>query len=116
LEFESGALGSIDGLLNVKYGYDARVEVVGDQGILCIGDIQGQPILWGSSENQVAFPPFPSFADRFAPAYVQEIQHFVDCILSNSEPAVGVLDGLHAVVVAGAVNESITKGLPVTIE
>ena len=38
MEFDSGTLGSVDGLLNIKYGYDARVEIVGNEGIIFIGD------------------------------------------------------------------------------
>ncbi len=37
VRFESGALGSISGVCPCEYGYDARVEIVGEKGIMQIG-------------------------------------------------------------------------------
>jgi len=116
LEFENGALGSIDGLLNIKYGYDARVEVVGDAGLLCIGDMRDQPLLWGTADKQLCSPAAASFADRFAPAYVEQIRHFLHCVATGDSPRVGVQDGLKAAKVAAAVNESIKSGRSALVE
>ncbi|OIQ10375.1 scyllo-inositol 2-dehydrogenase (NAD(+)) [Moorella thermoacetica] len=114
-EFKSGALASIDGLLNIKYGYDARVEVVGDEGIIIIGGLKHIDIISGKRDKWMAFPTAPSFTDRFAQAYVNEANHFINCILTGQKPRVGALEGLKAVKVALAVNESIKKNLPVNL-
>lgn len=114
-EFENGALGSIDGLLNIKYGYDARVEVVGDEGAIMIGNVRYLDVVTGNGNKMMSYPTAPSFTDRFAHAYVVEAQHFIDCILTGSKPVVGALDGLKAVAVALAVNESIKKGSEVNV-
>jgi len=45
LRFASGAIGTIDGTCSADYGYDARVELLGSEGLLLIGDVRGQPIL-----------------------------------------------------------------------
>jgi myo-inositol 2-dehydrogenase/D-chiro-inositol 1-dehydrogenase/scyllo-inositol 2-dehydrogenase (NAD+) len=115
-EFESGTLGSIDGLLNIKYGYDARVEIVGDEGIIFIGDPRHMDVTWGGREKVLTFPTCPAFSDRFSQAYVKQAQHFIDCIIENKTPIVGAEDGLSAVKVALAVNESIKSGNSVIIE
>ncbi|GBF34277.1 myo-inositol 2-dehydrogenase [Desulfocucumis palustris] len=109
-EFENGALGSIDGLLNIKYGYDARVEVVGDEGIIMIGNVRHLDVITGKADKHMTYPAAPSFTDRFVHAYVTEARHFVDCILEGRKPVVGSLEGLKAVQVALAVNDSIKKG------
>ncbi|MBE3580068.1 MAG: Gfo/Idh/MocA family oxidoreductase [Thermoanaerobacteraceae bacterium] len=114
-EFANGALGSIDGLLNIKYGYDARVEVVGDEGSLFIGALENVDIMLARGDRHFAMPSAPSFIDRFAQAYVKEAEHFVNCVLNSRKPRVGILDGVKAVKVASAVNESLRTGAPVSL-
>jgi len=116
LEFNRGAFGSIDGLLNIKYGYDARVEIVGEEGIIIIGGINYKNIIYGGKDKLLKFPSAPSFVDRFKHAYDEEAQHFIDCIVKGEFPKVGAEDGLHAVKVASAVNRSIELKQPVLIE
>jgi len=51
LQFSRGALGSVDGLLNIKYGYDARMEIVGDQGVLLVGTPNYNNVILGTNEK-----------------------------------------------------------------
>ena len=41
IRFESGGLGSISGICPCDYGYDARVEIIGERGIMQIGEHAG---------------------------------------------------------------------------
>jgi len=115
VEFTRGTLAAVDGLLNIKYGYDARVEVVGDQGFISVGDVRyvDVGVATGSKEYRVGVAP--SFLDRFYEAYIKEAQHFVDCILHDLPTRANARDGLEAVRIALAVNESIKSGRPVTL-
>ena len=115
MEFACGALGSVDGLLNIKYGYDARVEVVGNEGIIFIGDPRHIDVTYGGKGKILTFPACPAFTDRFSHAYVAQAQHFIDCIIEDKKPAVGSEDGLSAVKVALAVNKSIKTGQSIQI-
>lgn len=115
LEFTRGALASVDGLLNIKYGYDARVEVVGDQGLLSIGDVKYVDVGVAGPGKAYAAAVAPSFIDRFHEAYIKEAQHFVDCILLDRPCRVTVDDGAAAVRIAHAVNQSIRTGQPITL-
>jgi len=45
IRFESGTLASISGVCPCEYGYDARVEIVGEKGLLQIGDVRGQSVV-----------------------------------------------------------------------
>lgn len=114
--FSRGAFGSVDGLLNIKYGYDARVEVVGDEGIITIGSMRNIDVTWGSKNKVLSFPASPSFLDRFHYAYIKEVQHFVDCVIEGKKPKVGAEDGLATLKIASAVNKSIKLGQSVIID
>ncbi len=115
MEFGRGALGSLDGLLNIKYGYDARVEIVGDEGILAVGEIRHLDISWGGGKKVISYSSAPSFLDRFHYAYIKQAQHFIECVLTGGTPKVGVADGLAAVKIAAAVNRSVQSGKPVSV-
>ena len=82
IRFESGALGTISGVCPCDYGYDARVEIVGEKGIMQIGELQGpgdgrrhRPRARGWSR-----PIYRTWPERFAWGYIREMEHFVDCI------------------------------------
>ncbi|GIQ62077.1 scyllo-inositol 2-dehydrogenase (NAD(+)) [Paenibacillus cisolokensis] len=115
LRFKRGALGTVEGLLNIKYGYDARTEIIGDEGVISIGQMNYIDIATATSDRQIKLPAAPSFTDRFAEAYVKEARHFVDCIRSGSAPLVGACDGLKAVKIAHAANLSVQQGMPVQV-
>ena len=98
IRFESGALGSISGVCPCDYGYDARVEIVGEKGIMQIGELKGQAIVVCTNrETGLATPIYRTWPERFAWAYILEMEHFVDCIRRGARPEVGGVDGRWAV-------------------
>jgi myo-inositol 2-dehydrogenase/D-chiro-inositol 1-dehydrogenase/scyllo-inositol 2-dehydrogenase (NAD+) len=98
VRFVSGALGAISGVCPCDYGYDARVEIVGEKGLLQIGDVRGQSIVICSDRNHgLVTPIFRSWPERFGSAYVREMKHFIGCIRGGSEPSVSGRDGRWAV-------------------
>jgi myo-inositol 2-dehydrogenase/D-chiro-inositol 1-dehydrogenase/scyllo-inositol 2-dehydrogenase (NAD+) len=98
IRFESGALGSISGVCPCDYGYDARVEIIGEKGILQIGDIRGQSVvICTNRDNGLVTPIFRTWPERFASAYVREMRHFLECIRTGSQPCVSGHDGRWAV-------------------
>jgi predicted dehydrogenase len=98
IRFKSGTLASISGVCPCDYGYDARVEIIGEKGLLLIGDVRGQSVVVCSNREQGLITPiFRSWRERFASAYVQEIKHFLECIRTGSQPSVDGHDGRWAV-------------------
>jgi scyllo-inositol 2-dehydrogenase (NAD+) len=98
VRFQSGALAAISGVCPCEYGYDARVEIVGEKGILQIGDLRGQPVVMCTDRDHgLVSPIFRTWPERFASAYVREMRHFVECIRTGSRPCVGGQDGRWAV-------------------
>ena len=98
VRFVSGTLASISGVCPCDYGYDARVEIVGDKGLLQIGDVRGQSlVVCTNRDHGLVTPIFRSWPERFASAYVREMKHFLECIRTGSQPCVDGHDGRWAV-------------------
>lgn len=111
----NGMQGMIDGAASVSYAYDARTEIVGTKGAIFIGDVQESSLVVCSSEKGVMRQAVKSWRTLFADAYVKEADSFVEAILTDKQPRVSGMDGLLAVAVANAGNESIRTGKPVRI-
>ena len=95
---EERVLGSITAVCPCDYGYDARVEIVGEKGIMQIGDLKGQTIVTSTDRDQGLITPiYRTWPHRFEWAYIREIEHFVTCIQTETQPKVGGRDGRWAV-------------------
>lgn len=114
VRFEGGAMGSISGICPCDYGYDARVEIVGKQGIMQIGSMRGMDVIVCVNRDQGLITPiYKRWPERFAWAYINEIEHFVSCILEEKEPAVTGIDGRWAVAGVLAGTKSFLEERPV---
>jgi len=107
VRFESGALGSISGICPCDYGYDARVEIVGEKGLMQIGDVRGQSVVVCTSRDHgLVTPIFRTWPERFAAAYIREMKHFIACIRTGARPRAGGAEGRWAVAGALAATRS----------
>lgn len=114
IRFESGGLGSISGICPCDYGYDARVEIVGDKGIMQIGELKGQAIVVGINRDQgLVTPIYRTWPQRFDWAYIREMEHFVECIRTETPPKVDAHDGRWAVAGVLAGTKSFLEERPV---
>ena len=78
IRFENGGLGSISGVCPCDYGYDARVEVVGERGIMQIGELKGQAVVVCTNRDHgLVTPIYRTWPQRFAWGYIREMEHFV---------------------------------------
>ena len=116
LRFASDAIGTIDGTCPADYGYDARMEVVGTEGLLVIGDVRGQALLEvRDRDHGVVTPTHRTWPDRFEAGYRAQMRAFVDAVLDGGEPAAGGSDGLAAVRAVRAANRSWLEQRPVAL-
>jgi myo-inositol 2-dehydrogenase/D-chiro-inositol 1-dehydrogenase/scyllo-inositol 2-dehydrogenase (NAD+) len=113
LRMENGSLGVIDGSCPVGYGYDARAEVLGNQGVMLIGELQDTAVVSCTKNTGLVASNFPGWRERFSEAYIAEAHHFVECIVKEEEPAVTGEDGRRALEGVLAANRSIQTGRPV---
>ncbi|MCJ7695028.1 MAG: Gfo/Idh/MocA family oxidoreductase [Anaerolineaceae bacterium] len=117
IKFENGGLGSISGICPCGYGYDARVEIVGEKGILQIGELKGQAIVVCTNRDQGLITPiFRTWPQRFAWGYIYELEHFFQCIQNETIPEVGGLDGKWAVAGVLAGTKSFLEERPVYLK
>jgi myo-inositol 2-dehydrogenase/D-chiro-inositol 1-dehydrogenase/scyllo-inositol 2-dehydrogenase (NAD+) len=115
LRLKNGALGTIEGTCPAGYGYDARVEILCENGVLQIGDLEESGFRWIQQDGTAVGSAFKSWRNRFEKAYVAEIEHFVEAITADSPSVVTGVDGLKAVEAVVAANESIKTGQPVRL-
>ncbi len=114
LHFENGGLGSISGVCPCDYGYDARVEIVGEKGIMQIGEMKGESVVVCTDRDHgLVMPIYRTWPQRFASAYIQEMRHFIECIQTNTNPKVGGEDGRWAVAGVLAGTKSFLENRPV---
>jgi myo-inositol 2-dehydrogenase/D-chiro-inositol 1-dehydrogenase/scyllo-inositol 2-dehydrogenase (NAD+) len=107
VKFESGGLGMLSGVCPCGYGYDARVEIVGEKGIMQVGELKGQSILVCTDRDHgLVTPIYRTWPERFKWAYINELTHFVTCIQDGTHPRAGGMDGRWAVagVLAGTIS------------
>jgi len=117
VKFESGGLGLISGVCPCGYGYDARAEIIGDKGIMQIGTLEGQAIVVCTNRDQGLIQPIVrTWPQRFAWAYIYELEHFVECIQKEVEPRAGGADGRWAVAGVLAGTKSFLEERPVYLK
>ena len=115
-KLEGGALAAIDGCRKAVYGYDQRGEVFGSKGaIACSNDAENNTVL-STVDGIVSEKPLWFFLERYMGAYQAEIRSFIECILKDTEPEVGIEDGLESVRLAMACKKSMEEHRPVRLD
>ena len=116
IRFESGGLGSISGICPCEYGYDARVEIVGERGIIQIGEMKGQAVVVCTDRDHgLVTPIYRTWPERFAWAYIREMEHFLHCIRTGTPPRITGADGRWAVACVLAGTRSFLEERPVRL-
>jgi len=115
LRFADGTLAEVDGTCPCHYGYDARVEILCEKGMLLVGSVTQQGVTQVSVDGEVSAQAVKSWRGLFKDAYLAEMEHFIQCILQGGTPRVTAEDGRRAVEMVVAVNRSLTSGQPVTV-
>ena len=117
IKFENGGLGLISGVCPCGYGYDARAEIVGEKGIMQIGELKGQAVVVCTNRDQGLITPiFRTWPERFEWAYINELEHFVTCIQNDTQPRVGGMEGRWAVAGVLAGTKSFLEQRPVRLK
>jgi predicted dehydrogenase len=114
LKFDQGAIGNIESHAQAVYGYDIRTEIVGSKGSILVGSLHQTPATFLSSHGS-SQPLADHFLTTFADAYLAEIQDFVDGMLKDRQPRVSGEDGLKALEIAVAAENSHLQAKPVKV-
>jgi len=103
-------IGTIDGACPVGYGYDARVEIQGSEGVLFIGNLAKDGIIVGTRSGGVSKEIVDSWRSLFWEAYLAEDRHLIDCLQNKCSPKSTLEDGWKALQAVVAANRSIRSG------
>jgi myo-inositol 2-dehydrogenase/D-chiro-inositol 1-dehydrogenase/scyllo-inositol 2-dehydrogenase (NAD+) len=114
-ELDNGVFAVLDGVCPVDYGYDARAEVVGSEGVLLVGEMHQTATTRVTRRDGLVEDHFLAWRERFAQAYANEATHFVETIRGMRPPAATGLDGRRALEAVIAGNRSIATGQPVSL-
>lgn len=111
LKYAHGAIGNVESYVQAVYAYDVRTEIVGSKGSIFVGSLEKAPATFLSAHgsNQTLADHFLS---RFADAYVAEVRDFVHTMLTGGAPRVTGQDGLRALEIAAAAENSHLQGRP----
>lgn len=109
LTFAGGAIGSLEYNGDSGYGYEVKVEVTGEQGMIATADHPSPAVRRAGSVSQAITPNWP---ERFAQAYVDEVQAWIDAIGRKDATGPSAWDGYMSLVVADACIRSSQTGLP----
>jgi len=116
LKYPSGALGSIDLSRKAAYGYDQRIEVLGDKGMLQAMNKQPTTVI-SSTDHGIETDTFCySFPQRYVEAYAHELDHFADVVQKGVEPRLSHDDARKVAIIADAAEKSAETGKPVTLK
>ena len=109
LRFESGAVGHVETSWAEPSGrgFATELEFAGDEGVVQVDD-----------EHTLAYREYDddgvTFARPLDPnGYYRELQHFIECLQGDAEPAVTVEDAIAAMRISLAARESAATGEPV---
>ncbi|XP_018563748.1 uncharacterized protein LOC108905396 [Anoplophora glabripennis] len=117
LSFDSGAIGIIDLSRQCVYGYDQRLEVFGEKGMLKTENrAPVQTIEKYTHESVKRAPIYYSFASRYEEAYRIEMEHYLDVLEGKCKLLVEGRDLLAVSKIATAAEESYREGKLVELE
>jgi myo-inositol 2-dehydrogenase/D-chiro-inositol 1-dehydrogenase len=113
LEMESGIVVDIEVSVNIRYGYDIRGEVVGEDGTAALGE--ASPVTVRHSGG-VTSPVPADWRERFIRAYDTEFQEWIDAVRSGGELGPSAWDGYAAAVVSDAALEARRTGTRTAVQ
>ena len=115
LIFEDDTYAVIDNSRKAIYGYDQRLEVFGNKGMIQVDNNQHHRNVISDADGIHHSLPLDFFMDRYAASYLNEIQFFIDALSKNEPIPVSGNDGLKATIIAVAAKKSVLEGRPVAI-
>ena len=113
LETESGVIVDVEVSVNIRFGYDIRGEVVGEEGTVSLGE--DSPVLvrrQGAVSGRVP----ADWRERFLLAYDVELQEWVDAVATGRSAGPSAWDGYAAATVADAALEAMLTGTKTAVK
>ena len=110
LKTGSGKLCQISCSRRAAYGYDQRIEVHGQNGMVRADNVRQNTVELADAGGFHGEPLPNFFIERYARAYVDELDHFADALAAGKAPSPSGEDGRRALALADAAVESAASG------
>jgi myo-inositol 2-dehydrogenase/D-chiro-inositol 1-dehydrogenase len=110
-----GRICQISNSRRATYGYDQRIEVHGSKGLLTAANVHETTVTFASGAGFTADPVQNFFLERYAAAYRNEVDAFIDAVVDGKPISPSGNDGLRAQLLADAATESSRTGKPVKV-
>ncbi|MBY6042863.1 inositol 2-dehydrogenase [Phaeobacter italicus] len=115
LTYEDGRIATIRNSRRAPYGYDQRVEVLGSDGTLAAENELENTVVKSTTSGVTSAKPVYFFLERYMRAYGIEWSAFVDAVVDGKPVPAGIQDGVNALALAEAANQSLQSGRPVDV-
>jgi len=115
LRMAGGALVHVNSSFRAVYGYDQRIEVFGEKGMLISRNRKPTTLERYGANGVRTDPLLHFFVDRYAESYARELDAFIDAVESRKAPPIGIDDGRRALAIAEAAVASAKSGAAVAI-
>jgi myo-inositol 2-dehydrogenase/D-chiro-inositol 1-dehydrogenase len=98
------------------FGYDQRIEVCGERGMLSAGNRKATSVVRATADGYATDPALPFFLERYADAYRLELDAFVRRLHGEPADIVSGADGVRALEIADACERSLRARATVVLE
>ena len=116
MRMASGALCHINCSRRCAYGYDQRIEVFGEGGMLISANPNPTDVVrFGPTSTEARPLLHHFFIERYKESYLLEIDAFVKAVQAGTSPTPSFDDGRQALVLANAAVESAARGTTVKL-
>ena len=115
LIFKKGCMVQIDNSRYCSYGYDQRIEVFGEKGIVATQNVLENRLLKVNELGHHSARVKYFFIERYSDSYRNELIDFVDTLQNKKSPSIGAEDGLASLAIAMAAKKSMKEKIPISI-
>ncbi|MDO4173238.1 MAG: Gfo/Idh/MocA family oxidoreductase [Eubacteriales bacterium] len=114
-KFKNGGIGVIHVGRTAPHGYHVETEIIGTNGSIRISPEPQKNLAKLYNSAGVVTECVEGFPERFAEAYLAEMQEFIDCICEGRKPDVTVYDGTKSTAIGFGTTEAWKSGKIVTL-
>ncbi len=111
----NGKICQISNSRRATYGYDQRIEVHGEKGLLRAENVLENSVEVATGDGFRRAPTKHFFLERYEAAYRAEMSHFIAAVTEGKPMTPGIVDGLRAQMLADAAAQSLAGGRVVTL-
>lgn len=109
MQFKNEAMAFILGGRTAPHGYNVETEIIGTKASLRIASVPQKNLVEVLDASGIRKECSQNFPERFAQAFENEMQEFINCICENRKPGVTALDGTRATEIALSATQSFRK-------